>query len=147
MFVCGLLAEIGAMACAVVDSKEYARIWQQSMGDITVREQLERGVYGTTSREVGGKLLRRNGLPESVARSIETDPIGPTATSRERLVGFSRRASAVILDAGKTGDRARLAEGIVAVRDAMGITTPADEVVEACVVAAGTALAALRQAR
>jgi HD-like signal output (HDOD) protein len=147
MFVCGLLAEIGAMACAVVDAKEYARIWQQSKGDVTAREHLERGVYGATSREVGGKLLRRNGLPESVARTIELDPTDPASGSRERLVGFARRASGVILEAGKSGDRTRVAEGIEAVREAMALSTPADELVELCIQAAGAALAALRQAR
>jgi HD-like signal output (HDOD) protein len=149
MFVCGLLSEIGAMACAVVDSKEYLRIWQGAGGDIARREELEQASYGATSREIGGKLLRRNGLPESVARALEADPTtqSPGAGPRERLTGFARRASAAILDAGKSGDRALLAERIGALRDEMRLGTPVEEVFETCLQAAGSALAALRQAR
>ena len=147
MFVCGLLSEIGAMACAVVDSGQYLQIWQQASGDVARREELERASYAAPSREVGGKLLRRNGLPESVARSIEADPTNLAAGSRERLTGFARRAAGAILDAGKRGDRAMLAERIGAIRDEMRITTPAEEVLDTCLQAAGSALAALRQAR
>lgn len=147
MFVCGLLSEIGAMACAVVDSKEYLRIWQQASGDLARREELERASYAATSREIGGKLLRKNGLPESVARAIEADPTNPAAGSRERLTGFARRASAAILDAGKSGDRTLLAERIGVLRDEMRLSTPAEEIFETCLQAAGSALAALRQAR
>jgi HD-like signal output (HDOD) protein len=146
MFVCGLLSEIGAMACAVVDAKEYARIWQQAP-DVDGREALEQERYGVASREIGGKLLRRNGLPESVARAIEADPRGSAAGARERLTGFARRAAEAILAAGKSGDRAALSGHIEGLREAMSINAPPDEVLETCLLAAGTALAALRQAR
>ncbi|HEX4335271.1 MAG TPA: HDOD domain-containing protein [Polyangiaceae bacterium] len=146
MFVCGLLSEIGAMACAVVDATEYARVWQQA-SDYQKREELERARYEATSREIGGRLLRRNGLPESVARAIEADSTAPEAGTRERVTGFARRAAGAILEIGKTGDTAALAERVGALRDELGITLPAQDVVDTCLQAAGAALAALRQAR
>ncbi len=146
MFVCGLLSEIGAMACAVVDAAEYARIWQQAT-DFSRREELERARYSATSREIGGRLLRRNGLPEGVARAVEADSTSLAAGSHERVTGFARRAAGVLLEVGKRGDVAAVAERVGALRDELGITLPAEEVVETCMQAAGAALAALRQAR
>jgi HD-like signal output (HDOD) protein len=146
LFVCGLLSEIGAMACAVVDSAEYAKLWHKATS-FTEREQLEHARYGATSREIGGRLLRRNGLPESVAVAVETDPHGSSAGPREKATAFARQASAAILAIGKTGDRSALAGSISALRDELGVAVPSDVLVEACLQAAGTALAALRQAR
>ncbi|HVW26692.1 MAG TPA: HDOD domain-containing protein [Polyangiaceae bacterium] len=146
MFVCGLLSEIGAMACAVVDSAEYAKLWQRATSHHQ-REQLEQEEYGATSREIGGRLLRRNGLPESVARAVESDPSAPNAAAPERVTGFARRAAHVILEVGKGGDRSVLAARIGELRDELGLSVPAEAVVETCLQAAGSALAALRSAR
>src|SRR5260221_942237 len=104
-FVCGLLSEIGAMACAVVDATDYYRLWQEAGGDGEMRGTLERERYAGTSREHGGKLLRRNGLPEAVARAVETDPARADAAPRGRLTGFVRRAAAGIIGVPKSGDR------------------------------------------
>jgi HD-like signal output (HDOD) protein len=146
MFVCGLLSEIGAMACAVIDAAEYSRIWAQAT-DFAQREELERLRYAATSREIGGRLLRRNGLPESVARAIEADATAANPSQRERVTGFSRRAAGAILEVGKNGDVGALAERVGALRDEFGIGLPPADVVETCMQAAGAALAALRQAR
>ncbi|HEX3596517.1 MAG TPA: HDOD domain-containing protein [Polyangiaceae bacterium] len=146
MFVCGLLSEIGAMACAVVDATEYARLCQQAP-DFAQREELERKRYQATTREIGGRLLRRNGLPESVARTIEADSTAPNAGLRERVAGFARRAAGTILQVGKSGDVAALAERVGALRDELRLEVPAKDVVDTCMQAAGAALAALRQAR
>lgn len=146
MFVCGLLSEIGAMACAVVDSAEYAKLWQRA-GNHQEREQLEQERYGATSREVAGRLLRRNGLPESVARAVEADAGNASAGTQARVTAFARRAAHVILVIGKSGDRTALAEAVDALREELRITLPADTVVETCLTAAGAALAALRSAR
>src|SRR5690349_625611 len=48
-FVCGLLSEIGAMACLVFDGKDYIQLWQTANGNPDLRSQFEAERYGTTS--------------------------------------------------------------------------------------------------
>ena len=146
MFVCGLLSEIGAMACAVVDAAEYAKLWQRTT-DFTERERLEEERYGATSREIGGRLLRRNGLPESVARAVEGNAVAANPSSQVKVTGFARRSASIILEVGKSADHAALATRIADLRADVGLSVPDQTIVETCVQAAGAALAALRSAR
>jgi hypothetical protein len=52
-FLCGLLTEIGAMACAAVDSEEYLRLWRAAAEDPAARSAAEVERYGATSEKVG----------------------------------------------------------------------------------------------
>lgn len=146
-FLCGLLSEIGAMACAAVDSEEYRKIWEKAGSDPAVRETLELERYEASSQRIGAELLRRTGLPDVIASAIETDPTSPDATALGRLTAFARFASRAVLRAAKEHDRAALAEQLAEQRDTCQITTPAEQLAEICVQAAGVAVQAIRKAR
>ncbi|HET9957746.1 MAG TPA: HDOD domain-containing protein, partial [Polyangiaceae bacterium] len=74
-FVCGLLCEIGAMACLVFDGKEYVKLWQHASGDPQNRGELERERYGVSSYEIGRRFLERNSLPPNVSAAVGADLI------------------------------------------------------------------------
>ncbi|MGC4066834.1 MAG: HDOD domain-containing protein [Polyangiaceae bacterium] len=67
---CGLLSEIGAMACFAADAKEYGKLWRETYGNGPSRVARERERYGVTSFEVGRRFLERNGLPEEVYSTV-----------------------------------------------------------------------------
>ncbi len=143
-FLCGLLSEIGAMACAAIDTEEYHRICEAAT-DLEDREARETVRYGGTSRQIGAELLRRNSLPELVAKAVESDPTAPHATSLERLTGFVRRAA----DAVRTsrGNKDVLAVALDSIRTTTALPLPLDQLLDACIRAATAALSALRQNR
>jgi HD-like signal output (HDOD) protein len=116
-FLCGLLCEIGAMACAAVDSEEYRKIWEKAGSDAAVREALEVERYEASNQHIGAELLRRTGLPDAIASAIEADPASPDATALGRLTAFARFASRAVLRAAKEHDRAALAEQLAEQRD------------------------------
>jgi HD-like signal output (HDOD) protein len=83
--VCGLLCEIGAMACLVFDGKNYVHLWQEANAELPARMQLEAERYGATSFEIGQRFLERNSLPASVSSAVgarldlEHDSLPPLA--------------------------------------------------------------------
>jgi HD-like signal output (HDOD) protein len=146
-FLCGLLSEIGAMACAAVDSEEYRKIWEKAGGDAALREALEMERYEASSQRIGAELLRRTGLPDAIAAAIEADPGAADATPLGRLTAFARFASLAVLRSAKEPDRTVLVEQLAAQKDRYQISTPAEELAEICVQAAGVAVQAIRKAR
>jgi HD-like signal output (HDOD) protein len=146
-FLCGLLTEIGAMACAAVDAEEYLRLWRAAAGDPAARSAAEVERYGAPSEQVGGQLLRRNALPDSVAVAVESDPLAPDASPLVRLTGFSRRAAAAVVSKSHANDLKSLAEALDALRAPLNISVPVEELTQACIEASGTALTAMRRAR
>ena len=143
-FLAGLLADVGAMACAAVDAAEYRKIWK-SCPDPRAREALELARYGATSREIGAELLRRNDLPEIVVSAVGAAFGDPEASPLGLLTGFCRLATFSIRDAG--GDPAALSEALAALAAEARFPVPNDVVFETCVSAAGVALSALRTNR
>jgi HD-like signal output (HDOD) protein len=71
-FTCGLLSEIGAMACVAADGKAYVDLWQAAANSESTRSELEIERYGFTSLDVGRAFLTRNGLPPPVCEAIGT---------------------------------------------------------------------------
>ncbi|HET9933287.1 MAG TPA: HDOD domain-containing protein [Polyangiaceae bacterium] len=76
-FVCGLLSEIGAMACLVFDGKPYVELFRTSGADIDLRAQREVERYGASSFAIGQRFLERNSLPESVCYAVGSDVTAP----------------------------------------------------------------------
>lgn len=72
-FVCGLLAEIGAMACLVFDGKEYVELFRTSAVDVDARVAREIQRYGASSFTIGQRFLERNSLPENVCLAVGSD--------------------------------------------------------------------------
>lgn len=70
-FTCGLLSEIGPMACLAVDGKAYVALWQAAAGSEQRRIELELERYESfSSLEVGRHFLERNGLPPAVCEAV-----------------------------------------------------------------------------
>ncbi|MGC4092117.1 MAG: HDOD domain-containing protein [Polyangiaceae bacterium] len=72
-FVCGLLSEIGAMACLAFDGKDYVELFQSSAADIDLRATLESERYGQSSFVIGRRFLERNSLPDAVCSAVGSD--------------------------------------------------------------------------
>ncbi|MBN2340076.1 MAG: HDOD domain-containing protein [Deltaproteobacteria bacterium] len=125
-FLCGLLCEIGALACNSKDSEGYTQIWNQSHQRPTGRFQLETKRYGVPTEATGGKLLALNGLPKTVAEAIHVgyDEAATTTNILGKITCFSRFAAYVLVDAGATGERAVLENGIGHLAAHMNIQSP-----------------------
>lgn len=135
------------MACAAVDSEAYLRLWRAAGTDVEARAAAEVERYGATSQQVGGQLLRRNDLPENVAVAIESDPTSKAATPIVRLTGFCRRAASLIVATAHASDPTILKTALDALRVAVSIPIPTEDLAQACVEASTTALSAMRRAR
>jgi HD-like signal output (HDOD) protein len=87
-FTCGLLSEIGAMACLVVDGQDYATLYQECRDSPPRRLAREIERFEASSFEIGSRFLLKNGLPEEVARAIGAD-LAEAAQSSDCLVKYS----------------------------------------------------------
>ncbi len=96
-FVCGLLSEIGAMACLVFDGKDYVQLWQSAMGSTELRVQLESERYGASSFAIGQRFLERNALPPNVCVAVGADLTQNTAPldSLGKITLFARHVPAL----------------------------------------------------
>lgn len=96
---CGLLSEIGAMACLAGDTKEYSKLWQATLGDYSQRVALERERYSVTSYEIGRRFLERNSVPEEVysAVGIELGEVTEKVSPLQSLVLIARHSTGILL--------------------------------------------------
>ena len=104
-FTCGLLAEIGAMACLAVDGKQYVPIWNETQCNPTQRIARERDRYSVTSFEIGRRFLMRNNLPENVCGAVGTE-LGANPDSLQpldQITVLARHASPIILSVAPDG--------------------------------------------
>jgi HD-like signal output (HDOD) protein len=95
---CGLLSEIGAMACLAADTKEYAKLWKDTVNDYPSRIIKEKARYSVTSFEVGRRFLERNSVPEEVSNAVGVE-LGVETEKLSRLqalVLIARHSSAVL---------------------------------------------------
>jgi HD-like signal output (HDOD) protein len=141
-FLCGLLSEIGAMACAAVDPRAYDALWQRAAEDADLRDSLEVETYGATTRTIAGALLRRHRLPERVAAAVEGDP---TAGSLGRLTQFARAAAPLIVTSAHQPDG--LGSSLSALAEENRIALSPDDLLAGCLKAAEQTLNAIRRAR
>ena len=156
-YLCGLLCEVGVLACLAVDGPGYVGIWQRTVSGngrwtpeaVTARDALETKRYGVTSRTIGARLLRRHQLPQEIASAIEASPISsPSVPFAHRATAFARIATLLVVDALRTRDSAALKEQIGEVaRLTSLVEVDADELVRRCVIAATNMEKALRAAR
>jgi HD-like signal output (HDOD) protein len=78
--LCGLLGEIGALACLAVDAAGYAEIWRTTMEAWDghspeawkERTQREMQRYGAATPRIGAQLLNRNSLPLRVVEAVDS---------------------------------------------------------------------------
>lgn len=101
-WLAGTLCEIGALACLAVDPDGFRSIYGACGLDFELRDRRETTAYGAPSREIGARLLQRNGLPESIVEAVRGDIDDAALTTR--VAWLSRRLSPHLLQAGFTGD-------------------------------------------
>lgn len=95
---CGLLCEIGAMACFAVDGKEYSKLWKETSRDVALRAAREVERYTVTSVEIGRRFLERNSVPEEIASAVGAEfGADSSAFTPAQKVSVIARQSAWIL--------------------------------------------------
>ncbi|HXN32280.1 MAG TPA: HDOD domain-containing protein [Polyangiaceae bacterium] len=157
-YLCGLLCEVGALACLAVDGPGYVELWQRTVNSnggrwspeaVTGREALEIKRYGIASRTIAARLLRRHHLPPEIASAIETAPgSSPTVPLFHRATAFARIATLLVVEALRTRDSAALKEQIGEVaRITSLVELDVDELARRCLLAATTMEKTLRAAR
>lgn len=113
-FLCGLLSEIGALACVAVDPDGFTDIWQRTMMDWDgqspeawrERTRLETRRYGGSTPHIGAQLLNRNALPGRIADAVESTIETPAAvqSSLGLITTIARTAGAVLLRGDRPAD-------------------------------------------
>jgi HD-like signal output (HDOD) protein len=96
---CGLLSEIGAMACLAGDTKEYSKLWQQTDKNYAERVAKERERYSVSSFEIGRQFLERNSVPDEVSNAVGVE-LGvdmDKLTRLQALVLTARHSAAILL--------------------------------------------------
>jgi HD-like signal output (HDOD) protein len=157
-YICGLLCEVGALACLAVDGPGYVEVWKRTVNSnggpwsveaVTGRDALETKRYGVTARTIGARLLRRNQLPAEITLAIETAPLSsPSVPLFHRATAFARIATVLVVDALRTKDPNALTAQIAEVaRLTALVELEVDELVRRCVVAATNMEKTLRAAR
>ncbi len=148
-FVCGLLGEVGAMACLAVDGMTFATLLDEAGASLNERERLETERYGTTTRALGGQLLRRNGLPEEIVLAIEARPGPGLTTGLSKVSTFAREAAPAIVRMGKDiateAGAAALERELAFLAFEIGMAIDLARLVEICVDAARRTLTAFKE--
>lgn len=119
-FVCGLLSEIGAMACLVFDGKPYVELFRASGADIDARVTRERERYGASSFVIGQRFLERNALPVSVCTAVGSDVTAPAAWDALAQITLLAR-HAPLLQRVLSADRAALGAALDALAARVGL--------------------------
>lgn len=132
-FVAGLVAEIGAMACLMLDD-DYAAIHRSTAMSMLERERAELDAYGMTTWEVGAQLLAKNRMSEPVIEAVRqpADLTGREVAPLGRIVVFSRTAAPIVLDAEKDGGLSSARERIEAAARLAGLDIGVDTLLALC---------------
>ncbi len=157
-YICGLLCEVGALACLAVDGPGYVELWQRTVHSnggrwspeaVTARDALELKRYGITTRTVGARLLRRHQLPQEIGAAIEASPLSsPEVPLIHRATAFARIATLLVVDALRTKNSTALKEQIAEVARLTSFAdVGVDELVRRSVLAATNMEKTLRAAR
>jgi len=149
-FTCGLLCEIGAMACLAVDGKAYAVIWKDTYLSPGNRVEREKERYTVTSFEVGRRFLLRNTLPENVCNAVGAE-FGMQAndlTALDKITVLARHSAPIVLSAGGNGATEVVAEQLESLAQQVGFPELGGNLLyDICVRAGVLAEAALRHVR
>ena len=146
-FLSGLLAEIGAMACLTADTEAYEQLWQAAGDDPAERERQETERYGTSSYEIGRRLLQRITLPEETCDAVGT-PVDADADSLSdlaRVCVFARTITPLLIAAGATRAFDAFREQLEATMERLALASLGTErMLDICVEAGRKSAAALR---
>jgi HD-like signal output (HDOD) protein len=157
-YICGLLCEVGALACLAVDGPGYVEVWQRtvrgdgspwSLDSLARRDALELKRYGVTTRTIGAKLLRRHQLPQEISMAIEAAPQpAPRAPLFHRATAFARVATVLVFAALRKKDSALLKAQLSELARATSLEEIGeDDLVQRCIGAADSMDRTIRAAR
>lgn len=148
-FVCGLLSEIGALAFLGIDGKPYVVLYKECAGDFAERERQETARYGITARTLGGALMRKNGIPDTLARAVESDlvPSSPGTQPLGSLTAYARASAMLLSSDGAKGDAKVLKEHLAQLSLEAGLGIAEAKVIDLCLAAAGKTVTVLKRAR
>jgi HD-like signal output (HDOD) protein len=149
-FTCGLLCEIGAMACLAVDGKMYMPIWKGSTNSLTERIDREKERYTVSSFEIGRRFLARNSLPENVCNAVGIEFGSDTSQSLplDKITLLARHSAPIVLSAGREGGYTKVGERLESLAEQVGLANLDGKLLfDVCVRAGVLAEAALRQVR
>jgi HD-like signal output (HDOD) protein len=146
-FICGLLCEVGALACLAVDGPGYVELWRRAMkGDdgrwstraVLARDAAETKRYGVTTRTIGARLLRRHQLPQEISTAVEAAPRqSPGDLIVNRATAFARVMTVPIIEALRTKDTRHLPGQIAEIAETAGLgEIERGDLVRRCVTAA-----------
>lgn len=146
-FLCGLLSEVGAMACLSVDGHGYTELWHGCEGEPIARALLEHERYGACSYQIGGRLLSRNKLPEDVCAAVGTpNDSNPADWSMlARLTVYARVTAPKVVQAIRNEALNDLPLVLSQAAGACGLPATPDQLVQAAIDAGVNAEQALRQ--
>lgn len=132
-FIAGLLAEMGAMACLMVDD-EYAAVHRAAAHDPLERERAELDAYGMTTGEVAGKLLARNQVPQNIVDAVmlRANLEGVDATPLGRIVVFTRAAAPALRASDDEGGAAEVRDQLSTYASLAGLEVDLDVLVSLC---------------
>jgi len=149
-FTCGLLSEIGAMACLAVDGKVYAAILSDCLHSPEERIVREKERYTVSSFEIGRRFLQRNALPDNVcdAVGIEFGANMSGVGALERITLLSRHAAPIVLLCARDGTYDTVGEQLEALAQQVGFAElDGKQLFDVCARAGVLAEAALRHVR
>lgn len=150
-FTCGLLAEIGAMACVAVDGKAYVTLWQEAEGSEEHRSGLELARYGTfTSLDVGQHFLARNGLPAGVCEAIGTrlDASIQEKPALARVTVLARQATGRLVNKATIAPKTQIRTELADLAEAVALPgIDGARLLELCIEAGAKAHEAMKRAR
>jgi HD-like signal output (HDOD) protein len=145
-YVCGLLSEVGAMACAAIDGKNYIALRAACGDDGSLLAEGERARYGFTSAEIGSALLARNNLPRELSESVlgSLDASSTSLAPLARVTVFARHAAPLVIDAATNAQPASLSESLATLAKRVGLDSIEPEELSAiCLHAAKSTVSAL----
>ncbi len=134
-FICGLLCEIGALACLVVDKEKYSRLLIETSGSAERRAELEKERYGATSEQLGARMLSRNQLPKDVFSAVGVSIFTPPAemSPLDKNTLFARLVAPGLMRSEKEADADLIAREIPALATQIDLVGTADaRLVEIC---------------
>jgi HD-like signal output (HDOD) protein len=156
-FLCGLLCEVGALACLAVDGAGFVEVWRRTVQpegpwnekSAVARDDLETKRYGATARTIGAKLLRRHNLPKEIADAIEArPPIGKDAPILHRATAFARLATPGAVRAHVLANHPALVDQVRSIAKFTSLgELDAEELARRCDAAAGFAEKTLKATR
>ncbi len=149
-FTCGLLCEIGAMACLAVDGKHYATIWKESFNSPVERIEREKARYTVSSFEIGRRFLARNSLPDNVCNAVGTEfgADASTLAALDKITLLARHSAPIVLSAAREGAYTKVGDRLEALARQVGFEDfDGKFLFDVCVRAGVLAEAALRHVR